>query len=301
MGSALADRPAYSEDAVMPPSRRCSTCRHFQPAPLWRKGWCRNPLLFAPSQNHLVDERELDCARPFGDYWEGMDETEAATPARVEAEARPAPPPTGETSPRPAESSTPIKVNRPPVGPRRRPPPVAPPRTQVDYLRFGVPVAVGLAALIAYVIWTTLLMQSASEAGSPTPTATSGPSPTLPPTTVATTAPTPRPTIALTPRPTTVPTAAVAASPATAVAAPATAAPGGLRPGVTAIVDTGSNDGLRVRRDPGQAGTVLRTLRNGERLTILDGPREVDGLAWYRVQYADEPGWVAGNFIKPAP
>jgi hypothetical protein len=74
-----------------------------------------------------------------------------------------------------------------------------------------------------------------------------------------------------------------------------------LRPGVTAIVDTGSNDGLRVRRDPGQAGAVLRTLRNGDRLTILDGPREVDGLAWYRVQFADEPGWVAGNFIKPAP
>lgn len=50
--------------------RKCATCRHYQPSPLWRKGWCRNPLLFDPSTNHLVEADSLSCQRAFIDYWE---------------------------------------------------------------------------------------------------------------------------------------------------------------------------------------------------------------------------------------
>jgi hypothetical protein len=50
--------------------RKCATCRHYQPSPLWRKGWCRNPLLFDPTTNHLVESESLSCARAFIDYWE---------------------------------------------------------------------------------------------------------------------------------------------------------------------------------------------------------------------------------------
>ena len=39
------------------PERKCSTCKFYEPAPIWRKGWCRNPLLYAPQQSHLVERR----------------------------------------------------------------------------------------------------------------------------------------------------------------------------------------------------------------------------------------------------
>jgi uncharacterized protein YraI len=85
------------------------------------------------------------------------------------------------------------------------------------------------------------------------------------------------------------------------VAPPTRAAtPTGIRTGGVALVDTGSNDGLRMRRDPGQAGVVLRSIRNGERLTVIDGPRDVDGITWWKVLYAGDEGWVASQFIKPA-
>lgn len=52
--------------------RKCSTCRHYQPSPLWRKGWCRNPLLYDRNTNHLVEADSLACNRTFIDYWEPM-------------------------------------------------------------------------------------------------------------------------------------------------------------------------------------------------------------------------------------
>jgi hypothetical protein len=59
--------------------RKCSTCKHYQPSPLWRKGWCRNPLLYDRNTNHLVEADSLACNRTFIDYWEPM--TGPAQPA----------------------------------------------------------------------------------------------------------------------------------------------------------------------------------------------------------------------------
>jgi hypothetical protein len=58
--------------------RKCSTCKHYEPAPIWRKGWCRNPLLYSPQQSHLVGEDDLDCDRGMGNYWEPIDQAGAA-------------------------------------------------------------------------------------------------------------------------------------------------------------------------------------------------------------------------------
>jgi hypothetical protein len=54
--------------------RKCSTCRHYQASPLWRKGWCRNPLLYDRNTNHLVEADSLACNRTFIDYWEPLTE-----------------------------------------------------------------------------------------------------------------------------------------------------------------------------------------------------------------------------------
>jgi hypothetical protein len=57
--------------------RKCSSCKHYEPAPIWRKGWCRNPLLYSPQQSHLVGEDDLDCERGMGNYWEAVDPSQS--------------------------------------------------------------------------------------------------------------------------------------------------------------------------------------------------------------------------------
>lgn len=57
--------------------RKCSTCKYYQASPLWRKGWCRNPLLYDRNTNHLVEADSLACNRTFIDYWEPIDGPEA--------------------------------------------------------------------------------------------------------------------------------------------------------------------------------------------------------------------------------
>ncbi len=67
--------PDGEREAMPEPERKCSTCKFYEPAPIWRKGWCRNPLLYAPQQSHLVAEDDLDCSRGLSDYWEAADGT----------------------------------------------------------------------------------------------------------------------------------------------------------------------------------------------------------------------------------
>lgn len=281
--------------------RRCSTCRHFQPAPIWRKGWCRNPALYAPHQNHLVDERELDCDRPFGDYWEPLAAPAPApvaptaapiaaqpSPAGAETTATPAPPAAG------AAAVDPMVVVRPPrraatAAPAPTPTPApapAPAPSRADYLRLGVPAATILILLTGYALWTGLLLRSAATPLTPTAIVR----PTLPPTAPPTQAPLVLPTAAPSPAPTSPPPAP------TVPPATATTAPAGLRVGAAAVVDT---EGLRLRREPGRAGPVIRALRPGERLVLLEGPRDEDGQAWWRVEVGGTTGWVAAAFIRP--
>ena len=65
--------------------RKCSSCKHYEPAPIWRKGWCRNPLLYSPQQSHLVGEDDLDCERGMGNYWEAGDPSQAFAAVDVDS------------------------------------------------------------------------------------------------------------------------------------------------------------------------------------------------------------------------
>src|SRR5690242_21817048 len=62
------------ETRGIPRNRKCGNCRFFEPAPLWRKGWCRNPQLYPPHANHLVDSTGIDCEGGFRSkiYWEPL-------------------------------------------------------------------------------------------------------------------------------------------------------------------------------------------------------------------------------------
>src|SRR6476469_1609006 len=59
-------------------NRTCQTCKHFEPSTVWKRGWCRNTLLFAPAQSHLVDEDDVDCSRGMREFWEPAEPSERA-------------------------------------------------------------------------------------------------------------------------------------------------------------------------------------------------------------------------------
>jgi hypothetical protein len=77
--------------------------------------------------------------------------------------------------------------------------------------------------------------------------------------------------------------------------------PTGLYIGGEAVV-AGTGSSLRLRSDPGLQSTTLKTVDDGTRLKILEGPREADGLTWWRLEYAADgaQGWAAEKFLTPA-
>jgi uncharacterized protein YgiM (DUF1202 family) len=64
--------------------------------------------------------------------------------------------------------------------------------------------------------------------------------------------------------------------------------------GDTVVVTTQEGKVLTVRFEAGVDSVVARRLRRGARLTVLDGPVDVDGYRWWQVQDADgRQGWAA--------
>jgi len=53
--------------------RKCVNCRHYEPSPIWRSGWCRNPRLYTPQESHLVSQDGMECAHRVGNYWEPIE------------------------------------------------------------------------------------------------------------------------------------------------------------------------------------------------------------------------------------
>lgn len=97
------------ENRGIPRNRKCGNCRYYEAAPLWRKGWCRNPKLYPPHANHLVDANTIDCEGGFRSriYWEPIVSGQVTPPATPEV--RPvAPAPANITPIAPVASS---KVN----------------------------------------------------------------------------------------------------------------------------------------------------------------------------------------------
>jgi WD40 repeat protein len=94
---------------------------------------------------------------------------------------------------------------------------------------------------------------------------------------------TPRPT--RTPEPTLGPT--VTGAEMTPTAAPT------LGAGVQAVVHTTGGDVLNLRNSPGKMFKLVGKLADGTRVTVLDGPRVVDNLWWWKIRTEDGlEGWV---------
>ncbi|HJW83889.1 MAG TPA: SH3 domain-containing protein [Anaerolineae bacterium] len=61
-------------------------------------------------------------------------------------------------------------------------------------------------------------------------------------------------------------------------------------------------DALRLRSDPGLQTTTLKTIPEGARLLILDGPRDADNIAWWRLRDPSDgaEGWAAQSYLVPS-
>jgi len=107
--------------------------------------------------------------------------------------------------------------------------------------------------------------------------------PTLPPVIpTRTPAVTATPTVTPTPQPTVSPT------------------PGIIAIGAFVKVAAAGPQGLSFRREPGLQAERLKYLPEGVVLRVVDGPRDVDGLKWWKLQdrnNLNDIGWAAGDYL----
>jgi len=77
---------------------------------------------------------------------------------------------------------------------------------------------------------------------------------------------------------------------------------GGLAAGATAWVTRAGGLPLRMRSGPGLDQSVIDRLQPGSKMTLLDGPRQADGHAWWHIRIDDgKEGWVAGEDLRSQP
>jgi len=73
-----------------------------------------------------------------------------------------------------------------------------------------------------------------------------------------------------------------------------------IMPGGQAEVSGVGAQQLRLRAGPGLTHETLRTLQDGTRLTVLEGPEAADGYKWWKVRTEDgQEGWVAEDWLVP--
>jgi hypothetical protein len=83
-----------------------------------------------------------------------------------------------------------------------------------------------------------------------------------------------------------------------------TPAPGQISIGSVVQISGTEGQGLRIRSEPGLNGTQLFLGFDTEAYNVLDGPREVDGHAWYYLAAINDQtrtGWAASDFLTVIP
>lgn len=299
------------------PERKCGNCKHFQPAPMWKRGWCRNTLLFSQNQSHLVGEDDLDCNRGMGSYWEpiGSEPVDTATsgpymkPPDNDSLVRFSKPPQRTIAPASGASRRvqdsrdtgrapePIRVRREGAETVARPrnrmadtEPIVPPRPAPsgNYSAPQEPYSWGEYLRRSYPVIGIILLLGAFWVWSARQLSTTPP---------------PAPTAVLV-APTAAAAGAVSVITPTAAAAPGPAAstlpvapPGVIAPGAKVVVQTPGGAGANIRATPTTAGELVTAQDDGTPLTITGASQDADGYTWWPVQGDGFAGWVAGSLI----
>ncbi len=312
------------EARSLPRSRKCGNCRFYEPAPLWRKGWCRNQKLYPPHANHLVDATSIDCEGGFRSriYWEPLPvaaPVEAHPPAANSPRTlRPQPPQEARSGPNPpiyniqARSvEQPFGRVAPEVTPGEPPQehtvveavviehPTAPsalvntPRTGPDWrdkVREKAPFTQSWPlekfnpALLPWLVFGFLsliiLFLLIGKIGKPGQDETSK---VMAQATVNAQA-----TI----------NTQFTARVTTAVAVTPTPTQPPLK---TALIKGNGASPLNVREEASLKGKLVTSLKEGEKVIILEGPKDADGRSWYKIETNGKTGWAVKDYIELQP
>jgi hypothetical protein len=303
--------------------RKCSTCKHYEPAPIWRKGWCRNPLLYSPQQSHLVGEEDLDCERGMGNYWEGTGtlhdaqiaealhvlDREPVAPLHIygknqeimtassgrpvytvsgSSDYRDDPPLDDPADGRPASAR----------GGERQLEYYSDERYWTDYLRIILPILGVLLFLVLLYLWAlTFLRDDEDTPGQ----AGVGGTPTLSIITADATE-TPRVGATGTPRivvtaPPIQPTEEGTGS-EEPTAPPDEEAPGGdIYVGAIVQVANTGGTGANMRSEPTTDGEVVDVLLDGTELEVIGESQESQGFVWWNVSGEAGTGWIVADYL----
>ncbi len=82
---------------------------------------------------------------------------------------------------------------------------------------------------------------------------------------------------------------------------PPAPAPGTISLGGYVQITGTSGEGLRLRSAPGFTGNVLVLGKEAEVFQVADGPKEVDGYAWWYLTGASDSkraGWAVANYLS---
>ncbi len=324
------------ETKSLPRNRKCGNCRYFEPAPLWRKGWCRNPRLYDRRANHLVDSSAIDCEHVFRAriYWEPVPASELgnegvgllAPLAGASNLSSSADGGVRENRPgtdgilRPTLTANKPVINR--VETPREKTAVLPnmvkrssalrkwmlenipyydkvdgPLSRVNWMVAGPAIVIGLAVLIIF--FNIIGGGKKADNG----VALNTPAPQLtsaPVTTLVNTQ------LVLGASTAAAPTVDPRAPTPTLSNALPTATPEPPKTTTAAseqkakVVGTGTSKSLNLRRDTNAKDdrNILVRIPEGETVTIVGSPRFADGIEWWQVSYKGQIGWAAKDYLQ---
>jgi hypothetical protein len=296
--------------------RKCGSCKHFERAPIARKGWCRNPLLYSPQQSHLVSEEDLDCERGMGNYWEPASESQTAHSYQEHGPDRPSTTNPMYSSAMPPDTSDPYQPLPPVVGASGYGEPPLPggrddrgdygyieeERYWTDYLRIAAPV-LGVLIMVGLLWWwiASFLGDDDDNGQGAAATTTAGlPTVQITPTSSGTgTAGTGTPSIVLTPNT----TPGTGATPTGVIIVDPTEEPvdpnggGEIYAGALVAVANTGGTGVNVRAEANTTSEIVNVLLDGVEVNTTGDPVESEGFIWWPIEGDGYAGWVVDDYL----
>ncbi len=298
--------------------RKCGTCKHFEPAPIWRKGWCRNPLLFSPQQSHLVAEDELDCERGMGNYWESdheeADDPDKAPLGMAHNDKAYIPLNRPRTPSMRTDSGKPVYSVSGSSGMGGDPPPPSSPseggplwsgddndldylngeRYWTDWVRIIAPIIGVIIIVFLLYLWISNFLDDGDNEGVASGTTT--PLPTL--VSSATPSITTSPAVGT---PSVVPSGSIViGTPGEATPTTGDSEPGEIVEGAEVVVANTGGTGVNIRDEASTSAGIVTVALDGTVMTIISGAVESEGFIWWPVENADFTGWVVEDYIELA-
>jgi hypothetical protein len=78
-----------------------------------------------------------------------------------------------------------------------------------------------------------------------------------------------------------------------------TPAPSEIAPGATVVVSGTGGRGLNLRAEPTTRSQRIAIVKDGTRLTVVEGPEEARGYVWWKVRAPNgREGWAAADWLE---